>query len=103
MQGHSCTALDRRYAGCQGTNAPVPPEVAARLAELAQPRLVLLTGAQSPADETEFETDRAIAAHNATVRVQHTGRTNDRGVDAEAVLSLEGFDRIQKTVLKLGR
>jgi restriction endonuclease Mrr len=120
----------RPFAGFQGTNAPVPPDVAARLAELAElaePRLVALPGAPSPADASEFETDRAIAAHNATVRnelkkaiaqlepgafelfvvrvltelgfeVQHTGRTNDRGVDAEAVLSLEGLTSVMTKV-----
>jgi Restriction endonuclease len=113
----------RPFAGFQGTNALVPPDVAARLAELAETRLIVLTGAQSPADQSEAETDRAIAAHNATVRnelkkaiaqlgpeafelfvvrvltelgfeVQHTGRANDRGVDAEAVLSLEGLTSV---------
>jgi len=113
----------RPFAGFQGTNAPVPPDVAERLAELAEPSLIALTSAQSPTDESELETDRAIAAHNATVHnelkraiaqlepaafelfvvrvltelgfeVQHTGRTNDRGVDAEAVLSLEGLTSV---------
>lgn len=113
----------RPFAGFQGTNAPVSPDVAARLAELAESRLIVLTGVQSPADQSEAETDRAIAAHNATVHnelkkaiaqlepeafelfvvrvltelgfeVQHTGRANDRGVDAEAVLSLEGLTSV---------
>jgi Restriction endonuclease len=111
------------FAGFQGTNAPVPPAVAERLAGLVAPRLVPLGTALSPAGESEFQTDQAIENHNTTVRselkkaierlepgafellvvrvltelgseVRHTGRTNDRGVDAEAVLTLEGLTSV---------
>jgi hypothetical protein len=45
----------RAFAGVQGTNAPVPPSVAARLADLATPRLVQLGTALSPADASQFD------------------------------------------------
>jgi hypothetical protein len=127
LLGDSQIGAFRAFAGFQGTNAPIPLDVAARRrgaqALARRDRRV----ARSPADESEFETDRAIEAHNATVRkelrksiaqlepgafemfvvrvltelgfdVQHTGRTNDRGVDAEAVLSLEGLTSVMTKV-----
>lgn len=117
----------RLLTGFQGSNAPVPADIAARLADLAGPRLVVLSTAVSPADRSEFDADRAIEIHNATVRnelkkaiteldpeafehfvvrvltelgfeVEHTGRSNDRGVDAVAVLSLEGLTSVMTKV-----
>jgi Restriction endonuclease/EVE domain len=110
------------FRGFQGSNVPVPAEIASRLMELARPRLVGLDGEQHPGPE-EPEVSVAIERHNAAVReelrqaiialdptdfelfvvrmltelgfeVEHTGRTNDRGVDAEAVLSLEGLTSV---------
>ncbi len=113
----------RPFGGFQGTNVPLPPEVASRLSELAGPRLVPLAGAEDPAVSRELGVGAAIEGHNAAVRqelkqaiealtptafeifvvrvltelgfvVEHTGRTNDGGVDAEAVLSLEGLTSV---------
>jgi HJR/Mrr/RecB family endonuclease len=113
----------RLFNGFQGTNAPVPQDVASRLAELAAPKMVALGDERSPTVTSDFEAGQAIERHNATVRrelkraiekldpiafelfvvrvlnelgfeVQHTGRTSDRGVDAEAVLSLEGLTSV---------
>lgn len=113
----------RPFRGFQGTNVPLPPEVAARLAELAGPRLVELGGGDNPPVPGKPGADKAIESHNAAVRqnlkhaiealaptafelfvvrvltelgfeVQHTGRTSDGGVDAEAVLSLEGLTSV---------
>src|SRR5262249_43728896 len=103
-------------------NMPVPPEIASRLFELAGPRLVPLEGEQHPVAD-ELAVGAAIESHNAAVRqklkqaitaldptafelfvvrvltelgfdVEHTVRTNDGGVDAEAVLSLEGLTSV---------
>lgn len=111
------------FRGFQGSNVPVPAEIASRLMELARPRLVGLDSQQLLGDTEELEVGAAIERHNTTVRqklrqaiialdptdfelfvvrvlaelgfeVQHTGRTNDGGVDAEAVLSLEGLTSV---------
>jgi HJR/Mrr/RecB family endonuclease len=113
----------RPFRGFQGSNVPVPPEIASRLLELAGPRLVALDGKQHARVAAELEVGVAIERHNAAVRqelkqaissldptafelfvvrvltelgfeVEHTGRTNDGGVDAEAVLSLEGLTSV---------
>jgi hypothetical protein len=113
----------RPFRGFQGTNVPVRPEIASRLLELAGPRLVPLAGEQHPPVANEVEVGAAIDRHNAAVRqklkqaiaaldptafelfvvrvltelgfeVEHTGRTNDGGIDAEAVLSLEGLTSV---------
>jgi hypothetical protein len=112
----------RPFCGFQGSNVPVPPEIASRLWELAGPRLVPLEG-EHPGIVDELAVGAAIESHNAAVRqklkqairaldptafelfvvrvltelgfeVEHTGRTNDGGVDAEAVLSLEGLTSV---------
>jgi HJR/Mrr/RecB family endonuclease len=122
--GDPVLGSSRLFRGFQGTNAPLPPNVASRLSELAAPRLVALKTEQQHATiVAEFEAGRAIERHNAAVRqelkltiesldpavfelfvvrvltelgfeVEHTGRTNDRGIDAEAVLSLEGLTSV---------
>ena len=113
----------RPFLGFQGSNAPVPPDVASRLSELARPRLVSLAGEQPPDVADRLKVGLAIEHHNASVRkqlkraiaaldptafevfvvrvltelgfeVEHTGRTNDGGVDAMAVLSLEGLTSV---------
>jgi Restriction endonuclease len=113
----------RPFRGFQGTNVPLPPEVASRLSELAGPRLVPFAGNEDPAVSRELGIGAAIESHNSAVRqelkrniealtptafesfvvhvltelgfvVEHTGRTNDGGVDAEAVLSLEGLTSV---------
>jgi Restriction endonuclease len=113
----------RPFRGFQGTNVPLPSEVASRLSELAGPRLVPFAGAQDLAVSGEVGVGTAIENHNAAVRhelkraidaltptafeefvvrvltelgfvVKHTGRTNDGGIDAEAVLSLEGLTSV---------
>jgi hypothetical protein len=115
------------FRGFQGTNVPVPPEIASRLMELAQPRLVGLASEQQPGMAQELEVSAAIEHHNGAVRqklrqaiialdptdfelfvvrvltelgfdVKHTGRTNDGGVDAEAVLSLGGLTSVSTKV-----
>jgi hypothetical protein len=112
----------RSFRGFQGTNVPMPRDVASKLMDVAKPRLVTL-GAQQLAPVAEIEAGHAIERHNARVRqelkqiiealdarafellvahvlvelgfeVEHTGRTNDGGVDAEAVLSLEGLTSV---------
>jgi Restriction endonuclease/EVE domain len=111
------------FRGFQGSNVPVPAEIASRLIELARPRLVGLESEQHPGVAEELEVSAAIERHNTAVRqklrqaiialdptdfelfvvrvltefgfeVEHTGRTNDGGVDAEAVLSLEGLTSV---------
>ena len=96
----------RPFHGFQGTNAPLPPDVASRLLELAAPRFVALGTEQPTTVAAELEAGQAIERHNATVRqelkrtiealdptafelfvvrvltelgfeVEHTGRTND--------------------------
>jgi restriction system protein len=91
------------------------------LSELATPRLVAL-GSELPRTVVT-EAGEAIERHNATVRqelkqavaaldplafelfvvrvltelgfeVEHTGRTSDGGIDAEAILSLEGLTSV---------
>jgi len=113
----------RPFRGFQGTIVPLPADVAARLSELATPRLVALGGQEGHPDSGQLRVDAAIEGHNAAVRqdlkhaiealeptafelfvvrvltelgfdVTHTGRTNDGGVDAEAVLSLEGLTSV---------
>ena len=113
----------RPFRGFQGSNVPVPVHIASRLLELAGPRLVPLDGEQHPGVADEIEVSAAIDPHNAMVRqelkeaitaldpaafevfvvrvltelgfeVEHTGRTNDGGVDAEALLSLEGLTSV---------
>jgi len=113
----------RPFRGFQGTNVPLPAEVASRLSELASPRLVPFAGAGDSVVSRELGVGAAIEGHNAAVRqelkraiegltptafevfvvrvlaelgfeVEHTGRTNDGGVDAEAVLSLEGLTSV---------
>ena len=113
----------RPFRGFQGSNVPVPADIASRLSELAGPRLVPLDGEQHPGGADELEVGAAIDRHNAMVRqelkqaisaldpaafevfvvrvltelgfeVEHTGRTNDGGVDAEALLSLEGLTSV---------
>jgi hypothetical protein len=115
------------FRGFQGSNVPVPPETASRLMELAKPRLVGLDSEQHPGVAEELEVSAAIERHNAAVRqklrqalialdptdfelfvvrvltelgfeVEHTGRTNDGGVDAEAVLSMEGLTSVSTKV-----
>lgn len=111
------------FRGFQGSNVPVPADIASRLMELARPRLVSLDSQQHPGVAGELEVSVAIERHNMMVRqklrqaiaaldptdfelfvvrvlselgfeVEHTGRTNDGGVDAEAVLSLEGLTSV---------
>lgn len=113
----------RPLRGFQGSNVPVPPEIASRLLELAQPRLTPLDGDQHELIMPEIGVSAAIERHNSSVRhqlkqvvsmldptafelfvvrvlsdlgfeVEHTGRTNDGGIDAEAVLSLEGLTSV---------
>ena len=113
----------RPFRGFQGSNVPVPVDIAARLSELAGPRLVPLNGEQHPGVADEIEVSAAIDRHNAMVRqelkraitaldpaafevfvvrvltelgfeVRAPGRTNDGGVDAEALLSLEGLTSV---------
>jgi hypothetical protein len=115
------------FRGFQGSNVPVPPETASRLMELARPRLVGLDSEQRPGVAEELEVSAAIERHNAAVRqklrqaiialdptyfelfvvrvlaelgfeVEHTGRTNDGGVDAEAVLSMEGLTSVSTKI-----
>jgi restriction system protein len=113
----------RPFRGFQGSNVPVPPEIASRLLEIAAPRLVPVEGEQPPGIIEGLGVGAAIESHNAAVRqklkqtitaldptafelfvvrvltelgfeVEHTGRTNDGGVDAKAVLSLEGLTSV---------
>jgi restriction endonuclease Mrr len=111
------------FRGFQGTNVPLPAQVAGRLADLAGPRLVPFGRGESTVTSAVTDVSAAIEGHNARVRqelkrtiqeldpagfelfvvrvltelgfeVEHTGRTNDGGVDAEAVLSLEGLTSV---------
>jgi hypothetical protein len=113
----------RPFRGFQGSNVPVSPPVATRLSELAGPRLVPFEPGEHPVASHATEVSAAIEGHNATVRqelkqaiealdptafelfvvrvltelgfdVEHTGRTSDGGVDAEAVLSLGGLTSV---------
>lgn len=113
----------RPFRGFQGTNVPLPPEAASRLLELAGARLVPLAEAQEASVSAGLGVGAAIESHNAAIRqelkraiealtptafeefvvrvltelgfeVKHTGRANDGGVDAEAVLSLEGLTSV---------
>jgi hypothetical protein len=113
----------RPFRGFQGTNMPIPPQVATTLSELAGPRLVPVGSGEHLVASQAIEVSAAIEGHNATVRqelkraiealdptafelfvvrvlaelgfdVEHTGRTNDGGVDAEAVLSLGGLTSV---------
>lgn len=122
LRDHPLLSTFAAFRGFQGTNVPVPEEVASILSELAQPRLKILEpGGETKPPETDI--DVTIANHNAKVRqqlkqaiagleptafellvvqvltelgfeVKHTGRTNDGGVDAEAVLSLGGLTSV---------
>ena len=65
----------RPFRGFQGSNVPVPPEIAARLSELAAPRLMPLEVEQYPGVSDELEVGPAIERHNATVR-QELKRVN---------------------------
>lgn len=56
------------FRGFQGSNVPVPPDVASRLMELARPRLVGLNGQQHPGVAGELGVSVAIERHNTTVR-----------------------------------
>ena len=117
IQGDPLLAGVHALRGFQGTNAPLPREVSERLWERVQGRLVPLgSGATAPAASI-VDVDRALERHNLDVRrklkeaisalsaeefelfvvrvlgsmgfdVEHTGKTNDGGVDALAVLSL---------------
>lgn len=65
----------RPFRGFQGSNVPVPPEIAARLSELATPRLVPLEVEKHPSVSDEVEVGAAIERHDATVR-QELKRAN---------------------------
>lgn len=106
--------------GFQGSLAPITPQIAARLDQLVQGRLVSLG---EPLDRDQLDVAHAIEQHNRKIRqqlkaaikeltaddfeflvvtllealgyeVQHTGRSGDGGVDAVAVLSLEGLTSV---------
>jgi HJR/Mrr/RecB family endonuclease len=106
--------------GFQGTMAPVPDEVVARLLQVTEGRRALLDGTAAPRDA---DVNAAITHHNLTVRqelkaairalsptdfellvvkllgalgfeVEHTGQSGDGGVDADAVLSLSGLTSV---------
>jgi hypothetical protein len=56
------------FRGFQGSNVPVPAEIASRLMELARPRLVSLDNQQHPGVAAELEVSAAIEHHNTAVR-----------------------------------
>ncbi len=115
----------RPIRGFHGTNIPIPVEVMKRLDELASGRLVSLGGTAVPSPE--LDVSKAIERHNMLVRqqlrreiehlsatdfellvtrvlaaigyeVEHTGHTNDGGVDALAVLSFGGLTSVKTKV-----
>jgi hypothetical protein len=115
------------FRGFQGSNAPVPDLIAERLWQEAKTRAVPLGEERSPAPTPDSDVAQSVERHNASVRqdlkaaigqldpiefeyfvvrvlttlgyeVEHTGRTNDGGVDAEAVLSLEGLTSVMTKV-----
>ena len=106
--------------GFQGTLWPIPAEIVARLEEITKGRVVSL--GESP-DPNDLDVAHAIKLHNLKVRhelkaaisdlspnafellvvtllealgydVHHTGQSGDGGVDAVAVLSLEGLTSV---------
>ena len=111
----------RPLRGFQGTMAPIPEDIVARLLHLTESRLVPLDRpGPSPRDA---DVNSAITRHNLTVRqelkaairelspsdfellvtkllaalgfeVEHTGQSGDGGVDAVAVLSLSGLTSV---------
>jgi len=111
----------RPLRGFQGTMAPVPEDIVARLLHVTEGRRVPLDGGgPSPRDA---DVNDAITRHNLTVRqelkaairelsptdfellvakllaalgfeVEHTGQSRDGGVDAVAVLSLSGLTSV---------
>jgi HJR/Mrr/RecB family endonuclease len=123
LLGDPAVGSFRPFRGFQGTNVPLPPEVATRLSELAGSRLAPFGPGEHPVASEAIEASAAIEGHNAAVRrelrqaiealdptafelfvvrvltelgfdVEHTGRTNDGGIDAEAVLSLGGLTSV---------
>jgi Restriction endonuclease/EVE domain len=119
-------AVFHGFRGFQGTNMLMPDEIAQRLAVVAEGRLEPLGDTPAPVGDDANVAD-AVDRHNRRVRqelkaairdmdpiqfelfvvrvltalgyvVEHRGRTNDRGVDAEAVLSLEGLTSVTTKV-----
>ena len=117
----------RALRGFQGTNAPLSEEAANRLWELVQGRLVSRGTHAAVPMASVMDVDRALERHNLDVRrqlkseiaalsgddfelfvvrvleemgfdVEHTGKTNDGGVDAEAVLSLRDLTSVKTKV-----
>jgi hypothetical protein len=113
--------------GFLGTNAPLTKEVGDRLWELVQGRLVVLGSGAGVSPESVIAVDKALERHNLEVRrqlkaaiaaltpddfehfvvrvleemgfdVEHTGKTNDGGVDAEAMLSLQDLTSVKTKV-----
>lgn len=111
----------RPLRGFQGTMAPVPEEIVARLLHLTESRRVPLD--RAGASPRDADVNGAITRHNLTVRqelkaairelgpndfellvvkllaalgfeVEHTGQSGDGGVDAVAVLSLSGLTSV---------
>ena len=56
------------FRGFQGSNVPVPAEIASRLMELARPRLVGLGGEKHPGAAEGLGVSVAIERHNSAVR-----------------------------------
>jgi hypothetical protein len=120
-------AAFRPFGGFQGTNAPIPLEIAESLWQRAERRVTPLGEELAPAQPVDLDVNQAVERHNAGVRqslkaaiaqldptefellvvrvlaalgyeVEHTGRTNDGGVDAEAVLAVEGLPSVMTRV-----
>ncbi len=127
LHGDPVFASFRPFRGFQGTNTPIPTEIAEQLWRLAGGRATPLGEVLSSPPAADLDVSQAVERHNARVRqelksaiarldptefeyfvgrvlnrlgyeVEHTGRTSDGGVDAEAVLSLEGLTSVMTKV-----